>query len=433
MSRDATPDVLVIGGGAAGMIAALAAARDGARALLLEKNDRLGIKLLISGGGKCNITHDGDMDALREAFPPHQARFLRHSAACFDNDAVLALLHARGVETLTRPDGRVFPVSGRAGDVVDALEAEMRAAGASVRLRAAVTSIREREGHVVGVRLADAPGEKAAIDARVVILATGGVSYPKTGTTGDGFTWARALGHTLVPPRAALAPLYLAEPPPAEWSGVALRDSLLRVRDSAGKLLGRWRGDTLFTHRGVSGPTALGVSAAAARGMESGQVSADVDLLPDETPESLTAALTAPGHRAARRGARALLDAWLPNRIVPALLARAGIDLATPLHQLRRPERIRLIEGLKRMELGRVAHVPLERSEVTAGGVVLPEVDPATMASRKVAGLYLCGEILDIDGPVGGYNLQAAFSTGYVAGESAAAWVRTEASDDAKR
>jgi predicted Rossmann fold flavoprotein len=230
-----------------------------------------------------------------------------------------------------------------------------------------------------------------------------------------------------VPLRPALAPLYLDQPPPADWSGVALRDSLLRVRDGAGKVIARWRADTLLTHRGVSGPTALGVSAAAARELESGPVTVDVDLLPDESPEMLLTRLTAPEHRAARRGVRALLDAWLPNRIVPALLARAGIDLATPLHQLRRPERNRLIEGLKRMDLGRVRHIPLERGEVTAGGIALPEVDPATMASRKVAGLYLCGEVLDIDGPVGGYNLQAAFSTGYVAGEAAAAWVKAGA------
>jgi predicted Rossmann fold flavoprotein len=427
-------DLLVIGGGAAGMIAAWRAAEAGARALLLEKNDRLGIKLHISGGGKCNITHDGDIESVREAFPPPQARFLRRAMEAFTNEDVLALLHARGVETYARPDGRIFPVSGRAEDVVDALEWHLRGAGATVRLRAAVAAIRAREGRVTGVVLNEsgrATGE--FLPAGAVILATGGVSYPKTGTTGDGFAWARDLGHTIVPLRAALAPLYLETPLPADWSGVALRDSLLRARDGAGKVLARRRGDTLFTHRGISGPTALGVSAAVARAMESGPVTVDVDLLPDETPEALAESLLAPEHRSARRGVRALLDAWLPNRIVPALLARAGIDLATPLHQLRRPERNRLIEILKRMELGRVRHVPLDRGEVTAGGVALSEVDPATMASRKVAGLYLCGEVLDIDGPIGGYNLQAAFSTGYVAGQAAAAWVKRDRVDQSSR
>jgi predicted Rossmann fold flavoprotein len=230
----------------------------------------------------------------------------------------------------------------------------------------------------------------------------------------------------MIPLRAALAPLYLSPAPPADWSGVALRDSLLRARNSGRKVVGRWRGDTLLTHQGISGPTALGISAAVARAMESGPVTVDVDLLPDETPESLAASLTDPAHRSSRRGVRSLLDALLPNRIVPALLARAGIDLATPLHQLRRVERNRLIELLKHLDLGRVREVPLERGEVTAGGVALSEVSPTTMASRKVAGLYLCGELLDIDGPIGGYNLQAAFATGYVAGEAAAAWVKGE-------
>jgi predicted Rossmann fold flavoprotein len=411
-------EVVVVGGGAAGMIAAWRAARSGARVLLLEKNDRLGIKLHISGGGKCNITHHGEMDSVRAAFSPDESRFLRHAFGQFSNDDVLALIHGRGVKTYVRPDGRIFPVSGRAEDVVDALEWHLRGAGAEVRLKAAVTEILAPEGRVTGIRL----GEDR-VRARAVILATGGSSYPKTGTTGDGFTWARTLGHTLVPLRAALSPLYLRDVPPSDWSGVALRDSLLRARNGDRKVIGRWRGDTLFTHHGLSGPTALGVSAAVALGMESGPVTVDVDLLPDETPESLAAALTAPEHRSARRGVRSLLDAWLPNRIVPPLLERAGIDLSTPLHQLRRPERNRLIELLKRLELGPVRHVPLERGEVTAGGVALTEVDPTTMASRKVAGLYLCGEVLDIDGPIGGYNLQAAFSTGYVAGEAAAGWV----------
>jgi predicted Rossmann fold flavoprotein len=425
-------EILVVGGGAAGMIAAWRAAgypraRDrgerakkgaGARVLLLEKNDRLGIKLHISGGGKCNITHDGDMEAVRAAFSPEEGRFLRHSFGQFTNDDVLALLHARGTQTYVRPDGRIFPVSGRAEDVVDALEWHLRAAGAAVRLKAAVTTILVEEHRAAGVRL-----EGESLRARAVILATGGSSYPKTGTTGDAFGWVRAAGHTLVPLRPALAPLYLESVLPADWSGVALRDSLLRARNGERKIIARWRGDTLFTHRGLSGPTALGVSAPVAVAMEGGPVTVDVDLLPDETPESLASTLTAPEHRSARRGVRSLLDAWLPNRIVPTLLARAGIELATPLHQLRRPERNRLIELLKRLELGPVRHVPLDRGEVTAGGVALTEVDPTTMASRKVAGLYLCGELLDIDGPIGGYNLQAAFSTGFVAGEAAAAWV----------
>jgi predicted Rossmann fold flavoprotein len=407
--------VIVVGGGAAGLIAAWRAAGLGARTLLLEKNDRLGIKLHISGGGKCNITHDGLMHDVRMAFEPAEARFLRLPFLRFTNEDVLALLHSRGVETYTRPDGRIFPVSGRAEDVVDALTWHARQAGAEIRCTADVEGIEAAHGTVQGVRL---QGRLLAADGAV--LATGGVSYPKTGTTGDGLRWARELGHTVVPLRAALAPIYLEPAPPPDWSGVAVRDCLLRAR-AGGRIIARWRADLLFTHKGISGPTALGVSREVALALEQGAVTLDVDLLPDRPPEALAGELTSPEHRAARRGVRSLLDAWLPNRLVPAVLENAGVEAGTPLHQLSRTGRNRLIETLKGWPLGAARAVPLERGEVTAGGVALDEVDPATMASRKVAGLYLCGEVLDIAGPVGGYNLQAAFATGYVAGGAAAA------------
>jgi predicted Rossmann fold flavoprotein len=412
--------VIVVGGGAAGLIAAWRSASLQAPTLLLEKNERLGIKLHISGGGKCNITHAGLMHDVRMAFEPQEARFLRLPFLRFTNEEVLALLHERGVETYTRPDGRIFPVSGRADDVVDALAWHARHAGAEIRCSTPVERIEVEGGRIRAVGL-----QGRQQPASAVILATGGVSYPKTGTTGDGLRWARELGHTVVPLRAALAPIYLDPAPPADWSGVAVRDCLLRARrvltaDGSGKVISRWRGDLLFTHKGISGPTALGVSRAVALALEHGPVTLDADLLPDRPPEELAAELTSPDHRAARRSVRTLLDAWLPNRLVPALLAHAAVDLSTPLHQLSRPARNRLIETLKAWPLGAARAVPLERGEVTAGGVSLDEVDPATMASRKVPGLYLCGEILDIAGPVGGYNLQAAFSTGYLAGEAAA-------------
>jgi predicted Rossmann fold flavoprotein len=405
--------VIVVGGGAAGIIAAWRAASLGAQTLLLEKNERLGIKLHISGGGKCNITHAGSMHDIRIAFEPAEARFLRASFLRFSNEDVLALLHARGVETYARPDGRIFPESGRAEDVVDALAWHARHAGAELRCGVSVERIEVAGGRIQGVRVGGKP-----LPAAAVILATGGVSYPKTGTTGDGFPWARELGHTLVRLRAALAPIYLEPAPPPEWSGVAVRDCLLRGR-AGGKVIARWRGDLLLTFKGISGPTALGISRDVALALEQGPVALDADLLPDQPPEALSAELTSAEHRAARRHVRSLLDAWLPNRIVPALLERAGVDAATPLHQLPRPGRNRLVETLKGWPLGSVRAVPLEKGEVTAGGVSLDEVDAGTMASLNIQGLYLCGEILDIAGPVGGYNLQAAFSTGYVAGETA--------------
>jgi len=405
-------DVLIIGGGAAGLIAAWRAASLGAQTRLLEKNPRLGLKIHISGGGKCNITHGGDMEALRRAFEPNEARFLHPALRRFTNQDVLTLLLARGVTTHTRPDGRVFPDSGRADDVTGALEWHVRQAGAGVELGAGVTGLTVADGRVTGARAGSREWT-----ARAVVLCVGGSSYPKTGTTGDGYAWAADLGHTLVPLRPALAPIHLRRARP-EYSGVALRDCVLRAR-AGGKEVARWRGDLLFTHHGVSGPCALAVSRAAALALETGDVTLDVDLAPDDPQEALIAAFAA-AHAAGRRSVRSLLPDRLPERLHSEALGRAGIAPATPLPRLPRRERNRLVEVLKRWDLGPVREIPLERGEVTAGGVALDEVDPHTMASRRVPGLFLAGEILDIAGPVGGYNLQAAFSTGYVAGEAAA-------------
>ncbi len=282
--------VIVVGGGAAGIIAAWRSAGLQAPTLLLEKNERLGIKLHISGGGKCNITHAGLMHDIRMAFEPNEARFLRLPFLRFTNEDVLALLHERGVETYTRPDGRIFPVSGRAEDVVEALAWHAGHAGAEIRCGSVVERLEAAGGKVHGIWM-----QGRSHRASAVILATGGVSYPKTGTTGEGLRWARELGHSLVPLRAALAPIYLDPAPPADWSGVAVRDCLLRAR-AGGKVISRWRSDLLFTHKGISGPTALGVSRDVALALEHGPATLDADLLPDRPPEDLAAELTSAEH-----------------------------------------------------------------------------------------------------------------------------------------
>lgn len=407
-------DVLVIGGGAAGMIAAWRAATLGARTRILEKNGRLGLKIHISGGGKCNITHGGDMEAVRRAFEQNEARFLNASFRRFKNEDVLDLLRERGVTVHTRPDGRVFPDSGKADDVVDGLAWHLQQAGVRIEFGSAVSALSVEGGQVNGAWV-----QGKLFPAKSVIVAVGGSSYPKTGTTGDGWRWLRDLGHTIVSLRAALAPIYLGEGVRPDYSGVALRDCILRARQN-GKELARWRNDLLFTHHGISGPTALGVSRAAAIGMDKGPVTLDVDLLPDVKPEELSAQLAEAHGAAGRRTVRTLVQPLLPERLVPELLERAGVDPSTMANQLPKKGRNRLVEILKRWELGPIRAIPLEKGEVVAGGVSLDEVDPNTMQSRRIPGLYLCGEVLDLAGPVGGYNLQAAFSTGYVAGEAAA-------------
>jgi hypothetical protein len=411
------------------MIAAWRAASRGVSTLLLEKKSRLGTKILISGGGKCNVTHAGPMEEVRARFRPNEARFLRPAFHRFTNEQFVRMLTDKGMEVYTRPDGRIFPVAPHdAKDVVAVLESFLRDVGATVWRDAAVASLdtdtdeNSRQRRICGITLASGD----VVRTRHLIVAVGGSSYPATGTTGDGWPWMAQLGHTLVPLRAALAPLYLDPPPPAAWSGVALRDVVLRARrapaDAAapGKERMRWRGDLLWTHKGVSGPTALGVSREVAEAIPDASL-VEVDVLPDEPFEQVSARVLAHCKAHPRRAIADFVEAVVPQRLAEPVLAAANVDGRTRGAYLGQKERNRLVAALKGWTLGRVRHVPLERGEVVAGGVSLDEVEPHTMRSRKVAGLYLCGEILDIAGPVGGYNLQAAWSTGFVAGEAAAA------------
>jgi predicted Rossmann fold flavoprotein len=406
--------IIVIGGGAAGIIAAWRAASLGARVLLLERNSKLGIKLLISGGGKCNITHAGPMEEVRAAFVPHEARFLKPSFYKLSNDVIVRMIEDRGVKTYTRPNGRVFPVSGNADDVVNALARYLREAGVDVRLNASVSRILGRGDAIHGLMIGN-----VEMESEHIVLATGGASYPKTGTTGDGFAWAKSLGHTIVPVRPALAPIGIEPKLPADWRGVALRDGCLMVF-ADGRKLTEWRDDILFSHEGITGPAALEVSRVAAEAMHEQDVELRFDFFPRKDFNQVDDQLNSLVLSKRDKMISSLLEAWLPNRLVPTLLKSIDVDPAKRGHVLTRDERRRITQLLKDWKLGNVSRIDIERGEVTAGGVALDEVDPKTMRSRKIKGLYICGEILDIAGPVGGYNLQAAFSTGFVAGETAA-------------
>jgi hypothetical protein len=412
--------IVVVGGGAAGIIAAWRAASLGADVLLLEKGRRLGTKILISGGGKCNVTHAGRLEDIRKAFRPNEAAFLKPSFYKFTNTDFTDLLEADGLRLYTRPDGRIFPIPpADAKDVVAVLEGLVRSAGVTVRFDAAVEGIEAAGGAVTGVRL---DGE--VIPAGRVVLATGGSSYPATGCTGDGWRWCEALGHTIVRLCAALAPLYLDPSPPESFNGVALRDCVLRARrvhpdGNTGKERMRWRGDMVFTYKGVSGPVALGVSREIAEALPEGST-VEADFLPDESVEALSERLSRWSRENPRKGLAAFVETVAAQSLSSAILASAGVGADVKGAYLTARERNRLAATLKGWSLGRVRAIPLERGEVVAGGVALGEVDPKTMRSRNVRGLWLCGEILDIAGPVGGYNLQAAWSTGYVAGDDAA-------------
>ncbi|MFI5384682.1 MAG: NAD(P)/FAD-dependent oxidoreductase [Fimbriimonadales bacterium] len=399
-------DVLVVGAGAAGIIAAWRAASLGARVVLLEKTPRLGTKILISGGGKCNITHDGDLEDLLRAFRPNEARFIRPACYRFTNREVVEMLTSRGLEVYTRPDGRIFPVHQTAKDVVAILGGYLREAGVEVRLSTPVRRILHDGNKVTGV--ATDAGE---IACSRVILSVGGSSYPGSGTTGDGYPWVMELGHTVVKVRAALAPIYLHLG--VDRAGVALRDVLLKAKQ--GKEIARWRGDLLFTHHGVSGPTVLGVSRVVAERLPSGPVTLEVDLAPDLPHEAVLVNLSSWTTENPRKSIASYAEIYVPQRLDSFLDDLAG----GPVSGLSQKARNRIVERIKAWPLGPVRAVPLKKGEVVAGGVALDEVDPHSMRSLKCEGLYFCGEILDVAGPVGGYNLQAAFATGFVAGESA--------------
>ncbi len=423
----------MVGAGAAGIIAAWKAASAGANVTLLEKKERIGFKILISGGGKCNITHDGDIPKLLGCFRRNEADFLRPSFHAFTNADIRRLIESKGVELTVREDGRVFPLSSTAKGVTAALESLLSDAGVELRTLAVVSELQrsERDGWILSVsppKGADPSGNSSfRIHSDAVILCTGGLSYPGTGSTGDGWKWLAEMGHAIVKPRAALAPIFLDIVPPSGWAGIALRKVVLKARQNS-KEIARSRGDMLFTHRGVSGPAVLDISRVVAEMRHFGPIELFADLAPDSGYEKLKELTMDWIRQHTKRSLNDYVVNYAPMRVAEDILEKSGITEKCGA-QITREQRNRLIETIKGYRIGSVQHVPMEKGEVTAGGVDLGEVNPRTMESRLIRGLYLCGEILDIAGPVGGYNLQAAFSTGYVAGMSAASGDSSDHSD----
>jgi predicted Rossmann fold flavoprotein len=406
-------DVVVVGAGAAGIMAAWRSATLGARTLLIEKTNRLGTKILISGGGKCNVAHDGELEDVLRAFRVNEARFIRPACYRLTNRQIVKMMTDRGLRVYTRPDGRIFPVDQSAKDVVAILAGYLADAGVEILMNTPVIGLLHEDGKILGVQTSE-----RVFKSPKVVVATGGSSYPNSGTTGDAWPWARALGHRIVKVRAALAPIYIELEGMSPRAGVALRDVVLKARQGT-KEIARWRGDLLFTHRGISGPTALGISRVVAEQMESGNVSHEVDLAPDQTFEELGRQLKDWADKNPKKLLAGLAEEFVPKSLAEDLLTSANLANLTSANFGAKAKN-RLVETLKGWKLGPVRTVPLEKGECVAGGIDLAEVDPKTMKSKIVEGLYLCGEALDVAGPVGGYNLQAAFATGYVAGEEAA-------------
>ncbi len=412
--------VVVVGGGAAGLMAAGEAAALGAPTLLLERMARLGTKLRITGKGRCNLTNTAEIDEFLAhfAFPDAESPsrfFLRNAFARFFAPDLMALFEDLGVPTVVERGGRVFPASNDAHQVAEALVRFTREEGVKIRLQSRVARLVCDGGRVQGIALEN--GERVAAGA--VVVATGGASYPKTGSSGDGYRLAEQVGHSIVPIRPALVPLVIEGSEPRAMMGLSLRNVEVRLLQD-GQEFARDFGEMLFTHYGVSGPIILTLSGPVVARLGQGQVEMSINLKPALSSEKLDARLQRDLDRFGKRTYQNLLKGLLPQKMIGVMVARTGIPADKPGHQITTEERGRLRELLHDFRLTIVGHRPLDEAIVTAGGVDTQEVDPRTMASRLVQGLYFAGEVLDVQADTGGYNLQAAFSTGHVAGRSAA-------------
>jgi hypothetical protein len=411
--------VVVVGAGAAGLWAAWRAASLGARVLVLEKTNRTGTKVLASGGTHCNLTTTLGPDEARALFGDRGARFLATAFWNLPPTAVRERFAEWGVPTVEAPLEKVFPASGRARDVRDALERAARGAGARLRTEAPLVALEPR---AAGWTLVLESGER--LDAARVVLCAGGRSYPRTGTTGDGYVWLRALDLPLVETVPALVPLTSPDAWAKALSGIAVQDVEARVVAPSGRTVGRRRRPVLFTHEGLSGPAAMDLSEpvarAAARGESAGWRVA-LDLVPDVGREELRERFLAAAGERGRPKLSRVLPVALPARLRERLLELAGlVGDDVRLAEVGREARHALVEGVKSLAVAVDGTTGYDKAEVTAGGLDLVVVDPATMAVRGRPGLFVCGELLDLQGPIGGLNFQAAFATAELAGAAAA-------------
>lgn len=410
--------VVVIGGGAAGMMAALSARRAGARVILVEPNEKLGRKLYITGKGRCNLTNNTTPEGVLRHVP-RNGRFLYSAVTRFPPAAVMEYFETLGVPLKTERGGRVFPCSDRAADVIDALFFALKKAGVTL-LRDRATALKIQEGRVTGVVL-----EVQTLAAGAVILATGGLSYPATGSTGDGYRLAQEAGHTIVEPRPSLVPLEEAGDTCARMQGLSLKNVTLTLKNQKKKAVFQEQGEMLFTHFGLSGPLVLSASAHANWAKDT--YTAVIDLKPALDEEKLEARILRDVAQAPNKAFHNFLEGLLPRLLIPVAGERAQIPADLPVNAMTRAQRRRLMEVMKHFAIPISGPRPIKEAIITAGGVKTGEVDPGSMMSKKTAGLFLAGELLDVDAYTGGFNLQIAWCTGRAAGEGAAQYCQEEA------
>ncbi|VTR91005.1 HI0933 family protein OS=Pirellula staleyi (strain ATCC 27377 / DSM 6068 / ICPB 4128) GN=Psta_0791 PE=4 SV=1: HI0933_like [Gemmata massiliana] len=404
-------DAIIVGAGAAGLMAAIHAAERGRKVLLLEKGKKPGVKILMSGGTRCNITHDCDARGIVEAFGTN-GKFLHSALAAIGPREIVTFFNNEGVATKVEDTGKVFPVSDRAVDVLEALMKRLTRSGATLALTEPVKDIDPHpEG---GFRVSTVT---RTLTAERVLVTTGGKSYPGCGTTGDGYAIATKFGHAIVSTRPALVPLTVQPAWIGELRGITIPDVNLKVMPEQGKALSQRRGSVLFAHFGLTGPAPLDVSRAVSGHAKPSSLILEADFLPLETEQAFDEFLRAESLASGKKQLAVILAEKLPRRLADQLLVVCGMAADRKAAALAKPDRLALVAAAKRLRLPLRGTLGFEKAEVTAGGVSLDEVDSRTMQSKRAPGLYFAGEVLDLDGWIGGYNFQSAWSTGWLAGK----------------
>ncbi len=404
--------VVIVGGGAAGMMAAIAAAEAGHTVRILEKNEKLGKKLFITGKGRCNLTNACDTEELFRHVVSNP-RFLYSSFYRFGNSDVMDFMEKGGCPLKTERGNRVFPVSDKSSDVIRVFVNRLHELGVQVSLYTEVSDILTEQGRACGVRLKK---DRRVIPADAVVVATGGLSYPSTGSTGDGYRFARALGHTVTKLSPALVPFETLEST-ENLQGLSLRNIRVKILNGS-RVLYEEFGEMLFTHFGVSGPVLLSASSYVAAALRTGPLTLSIDLKPALSAEQLDARILRDFEEMKNRQFRNSLARLLPSKLIPVVVDETGIDPDKKVNEITRGERERLVSIGKDFRLTLTGLRDFNEAIITQGGVSVKEINPSTMESRKVPGLYFAGEVLDLDAVTGGFNLQIAWSTGRLAGES---------------
>ena len=413
--------IIVVGGGAAGMAAAAAAARQGHAVRIYEKNEKLGKKLFITGKGRCNVTNDCTPEELLQGVVTN-SRFLYSSFYGFNSQDMMSLLEQAGCSLKTERGGRVFPVSDKSSDIIKTLKKVLDQSGVEVCLNQAVDSLwletdpETGEERCRGVFLSGKHREK--VEAAAVIVATGGLSYATTGSTGDGHRWAKEAGHKVTDLLPALVPFETAEDEARELQGLSLKNIEIRITDGKRELY-RDFGEMLFTHFGVSGPVILSASSYCGKALRKGPLKLTIDLKPALTEEQLDHRILRDFEEAKNKQFKNSLNKLLPAKMIPVIIRRSQISPEKPVNEITRQERKNLVQAIKNFTLTITGLRDFREAIITQGGVSVKEIDPSTMESRKVFGLYFAGEVLDLDAVTGGYNLQIAWSTGWAAGRGA--------------